>query len=175
MKLRLLGFACCAVLLAGAATAQTKVTGHQDCAKPDVAGTIDAGDKTGHTLTLQKFNCTWTTGMEMAGVKSKDGGSAEVIEAWSNRTTTTGTYVGNMENGDKFFVSFHDSASVKDGKPAVPIKGTWSYTGGTGKLKGIKGKGTYTITPKDDGGASVDVEGDYDIPAPAPPKTPKKK
>jgi hypothetical protein len=175
MKLRILGFVCSAVLLAGAAAAQTKVTGHQDCAKPDVAGTIDAGDKTGHTLTLQKFNCTWSTGMEMAGLKSKDGGSAELVEAWSNRTTTTGTYVGNMDNGDKFFCSFHDSASVKDGKPAIPIKGTWSYSGGTGKLKGIKGKGTYTVTLKDDGSSSVDVEGDYDIPAAAPAKTPKSK
>jgi len=67
-----------------------------------------------------------------------------------------------MENGDKFFVSFHDSAAVKDGKTAG-AKGTWMYTGGTGKLKGVKGKGTYTVTMNADGTSTVDVEGDYEV------------
>jgi hypothetical protein len=63
---------------------------------------------------------------------------------------------------------------VKDGKPQ-PSKGTWSYTGGTGKLKGITGKGTYTVTPNADGGGVVDVEGEYAIPAAAPKKAAAKK
>jgi hypothetical protein len=68
-------------------------------------------------------------------------------------------YVANMDSGDKFFVSFHDSSAVKDGKPQ-DVKGTWMYTGGTGKLKGIRGKGTCTVTPNADGTSLVDVEGD---------------
>ncbi len=177
MKTRIMMVAGLAFLLVSAAGAQTKVTGKQDCPKPDVVGTADAGDKTGHTMTLQKFSCTWSAGMEMEGAKSKDGMSTEFVEMWSTKATTNGTYVGNMDNGDKFFVSFHDSTTVKDGQPAVPIHGTWSYTGGTGKLKGITGKGTYTVTPNADGSAVVDVEGDYMIPPPKPPKaaTPKPK
>jgi hypothetical protein len=49
-----------------------------------------------------------------------------------------------MENGDKFHLDF-DWAVVKDGKPKSVIesvKGTWAFTGGTGKLEGIRGRGT---------------------------------
>jgi hypothetical protein len=175
MKTRIMMVAGLAILLVSVAGAQTKVTGHQNCLKPDVVGTSDAGDKAGHTMVLQKFTCTWSAGMEMAGVKSKDGMSVEFVEMWTTKATTTGTYTGNMDNGDKFFVSFHDSAKAKDGMPVGPIHGTWMYTGGTGKLKGVTGKGTYTVTPNADGTAVVDVEGDYTIPPPAPPKAAKTK
>ena len=69
-----------------------------------------------------------------------------------------------MDNGDKFFVSFHGGSALKDGKPG-PQQGTWSFTGGTGKLKGLKGKGTYKGTINDDGTATVDVEGEYELPS----------
>jgi hypothetical protein len=117
--------------------------------------------------------------MEMAGAKAKDGTDVEFVEMWSTRATTNGTHVGNMDNGDKFFVSFHDSITVKDGAPVGPIHGTWTYTGGTGKLKGLTGKGTYTVAPNADGSGAVDVEGEYTIPPAAPkaaapkPKTTK--
>ena len=42
--------------------------------------------------------------------------------------------------------------------------GTWSFTGGTGKLKGIKGKGTCKGTFKPDGTSSWDMEGEYQMP-----------
>jgi hypothetical protein len=106
----------------------------------------------------------------MEGEKSKDGTSVAFAEISSTRATNTGTYVGNMENGDKFYVSFHDSSAVKDGKPE-DVKGTWMYTGGTGKLRGIKGKGTYTVTLNEDGSGVVDVEGEYTISASTPKKT----
>src|SRR5580658_634881 len=99
MKARIMMVAGLAFLLVSAAGAQTKVTGQQTCPKPDVVGTADAGDRAGHTMVLQKFTCTWSTAMEMAGAKSKDGTSTEFAEMWSTRATTTGTYVGNMDNG----------------------------------------------------------------------------
>ena len=77
-----------------------------------------------------------------------------------------------MENGDKFFLSF-DWAVVKDGKPKSVIesvKGAWALTGGTGKLEGIKGKGTYTASEDETGGV-VSMEGEYTTPVAAPKKT----
>jgi hypothetical protein len=77
-----------------------------------------------------------------------------------------------MANGDKFFLSF-EWAVVKDGKPKSVIestKGTWAFTGGTGKLKGITGKGTYTASEDETGGV-VSMEGEYIVPAAAPKKT----
>jgi hypothetical protein len=175
MKSRIMMVAGLAFLLVSAVGAQTKITGKQTCTKPEVVGTADPGDRAGHTMTLQKQSCTWAAGFEMAGLKSKDGSSVALVEMWSTQATSTGTYVGNMDNGDKFFVSFHDSTKVKDGAPVVPIHGTWSYTGGTGKLKGITGKGTYTVTPNADGSGVVDVEGEYTIPPAAPKAAPKPK
>jgi hypothetical protein len=175
MKLRIVSMIALSFLLASSIAAQTKVTGKQQCPKGEVVGTADAGDKAGHTMQLIKSGtCTWATPMEMEGGKSKDGSSVAFLEITSTRATSTGTYVGNMENGDKFFVSFRDSAPAKDGKPGL-AKGTWAYTGGTGKLKGITGKGTYTVTQNADGTAVVDVEGEYAVPAAAPKKAGTKK
>jgi hypothetical protein len=51
---------------------------------------------------------------------------------------------------------------MKDGKP-VSDDGTWSYIGGTGKFKGLTGKGTYK--GKAAGDAFEDtVEGEYSLP-----------
>jgi hypothetical protein len=169
MKARTMSIAGVAFLLVSTAGAQTKVSGKQQCPKAEVVGTAEAGDRPGHTMSLQKGTCTWATPMEMSGEKSKDGSSMAFVEGSSTRATSTGTYVGNMDNGDRFFVAFHDSAAVKDGKPQE-VKGTWTYTGGTGKLKGLKGKGTYTVTLNEDGTSTVDVEGDYEVGAATKPK-----
>ena len=42
--------------------------------------------------------------------------------------------------------------------------GTWSYTSGTGKLKGIKGKGTFKGTPNADGSVTYKIDGTYSLP-----------
>jgi hypothetical protein len=52
---------------------------------------------------------------------------------------------------------------LKDGKP-VSGEGTWSFTSGTGKLKGIKGKGTYKGTANADGSMTYQVDGEYSLP-----------
>ena len=168
MKARILGIACVTFLVAAAAGAQTKISGTAQCGQPETVGKADAGDRAGHTMELGKGSCTWTAPLEMAGLKSKDGNSVSFVEATSTRSSGTGTFVGNMDNGDKFFVSFHDSTTIKNGQPAGPSKGTWSYTGGTGKLKGLQGKGTYTVTGNADGTSTVAVEGDYTIAEPTP-------
>ena len=43
-------------------------------------------------------------------------------------------------------------------------QGTWSFVGGTGKLKGIKGKGTYKGKPDPEGNLIFDIEGEYELP-----------
>src|ERR1035441_363670 len=82
-----------------------------------------------------------------------------------------GYVVITMDNGDKAFVRFTGSgANAKDG--ATAGEGTWSYTGGTGKLRGLTGKGAYKSTGNADG-ATDHVEGDYTLPPPAPAKAKK--
>jgi hypothetical protein len=174
MKLHIVGITGLVLLLAPVVGAQTKVSGAHKCAKPEVVGTTDVADKPGHTMTLVKDSCEWTTPIEMEGLKAKDGTSTIFVDTTATRSSSTGVYVGTMENGDKFFVSFHDTAPVKDGKAGAG-KGSWSYTGGTGKLKGIEGKGTYTTSMNEDGTGGAEVEGEYSIAAAAPKKAMEKK
>ena len=160
-------------VFASAAGAQTKITGTAHCAKGDPAYSIEVTDHPGHSYMMEKAACTWTTPIEIAGIKTKDGVDVRSIESTATKMMSSGTHVSTMENGDKFFVSFHDTAAVKDGKPGDAM-GKWSFTGATGKLKGLKGSGTYTGKFQADGSVIVDVEGEYTL-APAAPAPPKKK
>jgi len=176
MKARVLGVVLVVFAFAAAAGAQTKITGAAHCAKGDPAYNVDVTDHAGHTMMLEKAACTWTTPIEIAGIKTKDGEDVRFIEATATKMTSSGTHVSTMENGDKFYVTFHDTAPVKDGKPGDAM-GAWSFTGATGKLKGLKGKGTYTGKFQADGSVDVTVEGEYTMApaAPAPAAKPKAK
>jgi hypothetical protein len=173
MKIRVLGLALLAFAFVGTAGAQTKISGSAHCAKGDPSYSIDVSDHAGHSLMLEKTACTWTTPVEIAGIKTKDGVDVRFIEATATKMTSSGTHVSTMENGDKFYVSFHDTAAVKDGKPGDAM-GTWSFTGATGKLKGLKGKGTYVGKFQADGSVNVDVQGEYTL-TPASSAAPKTK
>jgi len=174
MKARVLVVALLVFAFVGVTGAQTKITGSAHCAKADPQYNVDVSDHPGHSMMLEKASCTWTTPIEIAGMKTKDGVDVRFIEATATKMTSSGTHVSTMENGDKFYVTFHDTAAVKDGKPADAV-GTWSFTGATGKLKGLKGKGTYTGKFQADGSVDVDVQGEYTLAPAAPPAAPKKK
>jgi hypothetical protein len=68
-----------------------------------------------------------------------------------------------MANGDKYSVRYQGTSTAKDGAPPT-ISGTWNFTGGTGKLKGLTGKGTYKGKGNPDGGATFEVRGDQKLP-----------
>jgi hypothetical protein len=170
MKTRIMTVAGLAFARASAVGAQTKITGTVTCAKPDPNYTIDAGDHPGHSFGLSKLACKWTDTL-INGLKITDDTGAGTSEATATKITSNGTRVVTMENGDKFFANVHDSSPVKDGMP-TDIEGTFTISGGTGKLKGIKGHGTYKVTVAADGTSSVAVTGEYTISAPAAPKSP---
>lgn len=174
MKIRVLGVAVLAFAFAGAAGAQTKVSGTLHCGKADPAYSIEVPDHPGHTSALVKLTCTWPAPVEMAGLKSKEGVDVEMDDMTATRMTGNGTHASTMDNGDKYFVSYHVTAAVKDGKPGEGT-GTWSYAGGTGKLRGLKGKGTFTVKFAEDGTATAEIEGDYTLPAAMAPAKPKAK
>lgn len=153
------------VALAATAAAQTKTTGTVSCAKPAPAYSIEVGDQPGHAISTSKSACTWTKPMEIAGLKAKDGFDFTSGDATGAEVHTSGYHVGTMANGDKFNVKYQGKDTMtKDGKP-LTTEGTWSYTGGTGKLKGIQGKGTYKGKADAAGNMIVEVNGDYTLPA----------
>ena len=153
------------------ATAQTKISGDGKCGKPDQQQSMDVGDRAGHALGLVKFSCTWATPLEMAGLKSKDYTGTVSSDVSGEKEQSRGYVVTTMDNGDKAFIRFTGSGTTaKDGASAG--EGTWLYTGGTGKLKGLTGKGTYKSTGNADG-SQDHVEGEYTVPPPPAPKTKK--
>ena len=164
MKTRLILALLASLAFAAALPAQTKTSGSVQCAKPDPSYSVEVGDHPGHIYALGKVACTWTKPMEIGGITTKDGIDVAFQEFHGSKSTDNGSHWSTMSNGDKTFVQFHGTTMLdKDGKPQS-TSGHWSYTGGTGKMKGIKGKGTYVGKPNADGSVIYDVEGEYTLP-----------
>jgi len=161
MKLRFGLVSLSVFALAATLSAQTKISGTASC-KADPMTPVEVGDAPGHALGAQKTTCSWT-GLEMAGSAAKDGVSVANVEIHGNNASSRGYHTGTLASGDKWTCSFQGKSVSKDGKP-VSDSGTWAFTSGTGKLKGIKGKGTYKGTPKPDGTMAVAIEGEYSVP-----------
>src|SRR5436190_10342743 len=151
--------------IAAAASAQNKFSGTQQCAKPDPEYVVPVGDRPDHMMALAKDKCTWSQA-EIGGVQLKDEDDTIVSDISATRSRDRGLGVAVLASGDKAFIQFQGTGTVKDNKP-VSGEGTWSFTGGTGKLKGIKGKGTYKGKFNPDGSATFEIEGDYQLSAPA--------
>jgi hypothetical protein len=132
------------------ASAQTKYTFSGKCAKPDTAQSVPAGDKDGHVFMVQQGKCTTDKGA-IGGVKSKEGVFSEHDEAMGNHLKAWGLYVETYDSGDKVFYDYQGSSTTKDGA-LVSGSNTWRLTGGTGKMKGIKGSGGCKLTPGEAGG-----------------------
>ncbi len=147
--------------IATAASAQTKFSGTQQCAKPDPEYTVPVGDRPDHMMSLVKDKCTWTGG-EIGGVQLKDEDDTIVSDISGSRARERGYGVATFANGEKAFVQFQGTTTLKDKAP-VTGQGTWSFTGGTGKLKGLKGKGTYKGKYNPDGTATFEIEGEYQL------------
>ena len=166
MKATVLFVGCVALFAAVGAKAQTKIAITLTCkSDADHSHSVEVGDRPGHVLSLWKAACTYAQPAEIGGEKVKEGYAVALSEDTETRGTDNGHNVATMENGDKAFQAFRGTTPRKDGKPAGDTTGVWSYTGGTGLLKGIKGKGTYKATQNKDGTATVVVEGSYELPA----------
>ena len=160
--LYLLVVAGAACVWSAGAVAQTKVTGTHVCSKPDPQHMVPAGDRADHNFGVEQLQCNSTKPMEIGADKAKDGVATDVAEVNGNKSRFHGLYVMTMESGDKAFLPYQGNGTTKDGKP-VESKGTFSFASGTGKLKGIKGKGTFKCAPSGDGW-TCDTEGEYELP-----------
>jgi hypothetical protein len=140
--------------------AQVKVSGGGVCAKPDPSYSIQATDRPGHIFSLGQYQCTWTKPFEIAGTKSKAGPDIISVEIQGNNGDWREFYVDTTDNGDKGYYRFHGTATFRDGA-LKELRGKWTLSGGTGKLKGIKGSGACTGKGDASGGVSYECEGQY--------------
>jgi hypothetical protein len=139
--------------VANTATAQTKFSATAQCGQADPYYAIPVGDLPDHSLSLLQFKCTYTKPIEIEGAKSV----ATVITITSEVSEGTfrarGCQVATMDNGDKAFICHEGEGTNGEGE-----EGTWSFTGGTGKLKGIKGKGKYSCSS-----SGCHITGEYQL------------
>lgn len=150
-------------LCATASLAQTKFSGTKHCdTKPVIVQVVPAGDQEGHAFGVEQFKCGWTKPYEIAGIKAKDHVSTEHFEANGSTVHVSGMGVSTMENGDKAFFPYRGTTTLKSDGSLAGASGTWQFTGGTGKLQGLKGKGAYKCMPGKDGTTlTCDIEGEY--------------
>ncbi len=149
--------------LAAAARAQTKFSGTLQCGKPDQQHAIDVGDRPNHSFVINQTKCTWSKPLEIAGAQSKEDVYTEFSEVNGNRARVQGYGIGTMTNGDKFYGRLRCSFLLKEGATESG-ECTSTFAGGTGKLKGIKGKATGKGKGAADGTSTWEIEGEYELP-----------
>ena len=154
------------VVLSGttAVLAQTKISGTLQCTKADEEHVVEVGDRPNHSFVIEKGGkCTWIKPLEIAGMQAKEStGGASFTEISGTKFHGHGYGVITWPNGDKSYDYTQETGIIKDGVPEA--EGTWTFTGGTGKLKGLKGKGTYKGKRAADGSITGELEGEYELP-----------
>ncbi len=144
------------------AVAQTKITGSLDCEKADPMNEIQIPGREGFSYVIAQYKCTWDASIEE--LKTKDYLNIVFSEVMGSSVRTTSTGVARYGNGDRLYSR---NTGTRDPK-RLTSTGKWTYTLGTGKLRGIKGEGTYTCKRKSaepDAGITCSSEGEYTLPA----------
>jgi hypothetical protein len=163
MKRRLL-FIVCALALASSAVAQTKFSGSLDCDKADPRYGIPIPDRPDFAYLVGQNKCTWPKGASVEGLQPKEFINTSFLEVIGASGRTTAAGVTRYDNGDKLYTRSIGTTDLK----ALTVSGKWTFTEGTGKLRGIKGGGTYACKLKSaesGAGFTCDVKGEYTVPA----------
>jgi hypothetical protein len=155
-------------ILLPAALLLVSVSAHADnsfnlvgqCAKSEPQYALPVADAPGHLLMVAKTHCTLSGG-EVNGLALKQQDVYASAEMNGVNLTVRGYVIVTAEGGDKAFVTFQGKGTIRD--KSGDEDGTWRFTGGTGKLKGLEGKGTYKGTDKADGTASDEIQGTWNI------------
>ncbi|MGA2904181.1 MAG: hypothetical protein ABSD98_10145 [Candidatus Korobacteraceae bacterium] len=147
-------------LAVAAGSAQTKTTLSGKCDKPKVQQSISIPDQQGHMLTLAQGNCTATG--DIGGAAGKDGVYSEHADVKGNQLRNWGVYVETLASGDKVFYDYQSTGTMKDGV-FQSATNKYQISGGTGKVKGIKGSGTCKLTGAADGSSDYSCSGEYTL------------
>ena len=164
MKFQTVLAALVAVSLATLTGAQTKMAGTVRCLPGDPEHMIEIGDVPNHVYTISKSQCTWVKPMVIDGVENTKGYSVSADETIGNESTFSGYHIDTMANGDQAHYRYTGKMMLKDGQP-VSGKNEWTIFRGTGKLKGIKGKGSCKGEFSPDSPIIWDCVGEYTKPS----------
>ncbi len=159
---------CLVFVFAVGVQAQGKIDAQWKCGKATVEHSIDVGDQAGHAYAVSQTKCSAAKG-EIGGVQEKEGTGTEFHDVVGNNLSWHGVFVETLASGDKIHYSYKGTGTASGGKFASGSN-TWTIIGGTGKFKGVTGKGTCKGKGAPDGTATWDCEGTYQAAAAAPAK-----
>ncbi len=162
---------CLVFLSAVGVQAQGKIDSQWNCDKPAVEHSVDAGDQIGHAYVLAQTKCSAVKG-EIGGEREKEGTAAEFHDVMGNKISWHGIFVDTLASGDKVHYSYKGTGTASGGQ-FVSGSNSWTIIGGTGKLKGVTGKGSCKGKGGPDGTAIWDCEGTYQAAGAAPAKKKK--
>jgi hypothetical protein len=150
------GLAC---LACASAVAQTAFSGTCVC-KRGAEQLLPVGDHPEHSLGVEQYKCDWNKPIELGGDKAKGGVATNTTDVSGSKSRFRGVHVITLQSGDKVSLPYQGvGENSKDGKDAHS-KGTFTMSDGTGKLKGVTGKGAFSCKSTADG-LSCEVDGQY--------------
>ncbi len=158
-------FVVCLLALASTALAQSKISGSLDCDKADPMYQIPIPGREGVAFVMSQTKCAWPTHSPVEGLEAKELINTNFLEVAGASARSTAAGVTVYDNGDKLFTR---STGVNDLK-ALTASGKWTIGGGTGKLSGLKGGGSYTCKMKSaepNSGYTCTITGEYTLPPP---------
>ncbi len=142
-------------------TAETLPVATFKCSKPDPVYSLEAGDTPNHHFYILKVACVPTQSIRIAGVEVKDVTVTASGEVSGDRDRGGAVHVNTMANNDKVFARSISTGRIQNGRETHG--GTWTFVGGTGKFKNIRGKGTYQCKPAEAGGEVCTSSGSYSL------------
>jgi hypothetical protein len=160
------GFSICFLMFiaATASVAQTKIAGTSSCGKPNPHHAVDIGDRAGHVFSMDEVKCKWMMGMQIENARTTDDVVMMLSETTGNSSHERGYIVTKLDSGDMVFARYSGTTRMRHGV-SVSSRGIWSYTGGSGKMDGLAGKGTFTASVEVNGSRTYQFEGRYSLPS----------
>ena len=140
----------------------TKISGTLECGKPELTK-MEVGDAPRHVLSLGKTPCRWTQGVKLGRLKTTRGESKMMRDDHGDTGAIRGYHVGRAINGDAYYFRFDGQAQIREDLPDL-LRGRWAFTGGTGELAGLQGKGSFKGIQDKDGTTKFEIEGEYRLP-----------
>ena len=124
------------------ALAKTHISGSAECSGPEQVHVMRLSDQADHFFVMSQGKCHWTKPFDIAGTKTQSDQATVTKEVRGSQASVRGYVTETTASGDKFSYRIAGEQVIDHGK-TVSEHGQWSIVSGTGKLQGLKGKGTY--------------------------------
>jgi hypothetical protein len=154
-----------AVLTPWQATAQTKISNscQTSLVKAPTQHWMRIDDSANHMIGISQVeDATCSRPWEIEGLIFPKGVNTAFLDmVGSTIRIRRGYSVSTAVSGEKVYARYWGTMTVEGHSESGD--GTWSFYGGTGKVKGIKGKGTWKCKTVGEN-LSCDAEGEYELP-----------